>query len=233
MNKAICKAIRKRAVIQFRYDGDKVRVVEPQCHGISTTGKEVFRGYQTSGYSESRQTRAEKLFEVSKVSALKETGENFSDPGPHFNPDDKAMAYVHCCLEVNETGQQRVVKIKKTSEKKSRRAGVRSLTYNEIKKKYPNEWVLVEFSELDEDLHAREGQVIAHATSKEEIYKALLKSRGKNVSIEYFGPLSENIAVIFASNLHADASRQPSSNKSSCHWAWRHKSDKPANRHRL
>jgi hypothetical protein len=108
MNKAICEAIRKRAVIQFRYDSDKVRVVEPQCHGISTTGKEVFRGYQTSGHSKSRQTHAEKLFEVSKISALKETGESFSDPGPHFNPDDKAMAYVHCCLEVNETGQRRL-----------------------------------------------------------------------------------------------------------------------------
>src|SRR5262245_58597266 len=99
MNKSICEAIRKRAVIQFRYNDDKVRVVEPQCHGISTAGKEVFRGYQTSGHSKSRQSRAEKLFEVSKISGLKETGESFSEPGPHFNPHDKAMAYVHCCLE--------------------------------------------------------------------------------------------------------------------------------------
>jgi hypothetical protein len=134
MNKAICEAIAKKAVIQFRYGNHRVRVVEPQCHGISATGKEVFRGYQTSGHSKSGHSRAEKLFEVSKISGLKETGETFSKPGPHFNPHDKTMAYVHCCLEVNETGQQRVAKVKKTLGKKTRRADVRPLTLTKSKK---------------------------------------------------------------------------------------------------
>jgi hypothetical protein len=96
-NRAICEAIKKKAVIQFNYEG-KLRIVEPQCHGISTAGKEVIRGFQTGGQSRSRGLAAEKLFELSKISDLKETGETFLTPGPHYNPRDKAMVYVHCHL---------------------------------------------------------------------------------------------------------------------------------------
>jgi hypothetical protein len=96
-NTAICDAIQKKAVIQFNYEG-KPRIVEPQCHGISTAGKEVIRGFQTGGGSRSRRSIAEKLFEVSKITELKETGDTFSHPGPHYNPTDQAMIYVHCHL---------------------------------------------------------------------------------------------------------------------------------------
>jgi predicted DNA-binding transcriptional regulator YafY len=96
-NTAVCKAIQNKAVIQFNYEG-KLRIVEPQCHGISKAGKELMRGFQTGGASRSRRSIAEKLFEVDKISELKETGDTFSDPGPNYNPDDKAMAYVHCRL---------------------------------------------------------------------------------------------------------------------------------------
>jgi hypothetical protein len=98
MNTAICEAIKKKATLQFGYHETR-RIVEPQCHGISTAGKEVLRGLQISGHSRSGQSHAEKLFEVSKISDLKGTGATFSNPGPHFNPDDKAMTYVHCCLQ--------------------------------------------------------------------------------------------------------------------------------------
>jgi hypothetical protein len=96
-NTGICKAIKKKAVLQFNYEGE-LRIVEPQCHGISTAGKEVIRGFQVAGRSRSRKPIAEKLFEISKISELKETGDTFSSPGPHYNPNDQAMAYVHCHL---------------------------------------------------------------------------------------------------------------------------------------
>jgi predicted nucleotidyltransferase len=96
-NAAICKAIRNKAVLQFTYEC-KLRIVEPQCHGISTAGNEVMRGSQTGGRSRSRRSIAEKLFEVAKISELKETGDTFSDPGPNYNPNDQAMIYVHCHL---------------------------------------------------------------------------------------------------------------------------------------
>ena len=67
---------------------------------------------------------------------------------------------------------------------------------SEIKKKYRDEWVLVEFSKLDRDLQVKEGKVLAHASSKEDIYKALLRTRGKNVSIEYCGEVPEDMPVM-------------------------------------
>ena len=64
---------------------------------------------------------------------------------------------------------------------------------NEIKKKYKNQWVLVEYSKLDKNLRVNEGKVLAHAPTKEDIYKALLQTRGKNVSIEYCGKPPEDL----------------------------------------
>jgi len=97
LNTAICQAIKKKRVIQFTYTGE-LRIVEPQCHGMSTAGKEVMRGFQTGGSSRSSRSIAEKLFEVSKISELSETGDTFSRPGPHYNPNDQGMIYVHCRL---------------------------------------------------------------------------------------------------------------------------------------
>jgi hypothetical protein len=54
-----------------------VRIVEPHCHGISRTGKEVLRGYQTGGFSSSGRAVGWRLFEVWKTSGLQRTGEIF------------------------------------------------------------------------------------------------------------------------------------------------------------
>ena len=67
---------------------------------------------------------------------------------------------------------------------------------SEIKRKYRNQWVLVEFSKLDKNLRVKDGKVLAHASNKEDIYKALLGTRGKNVSIEYCGRFPEDLVVI-------------------------------------
>jgi hypothetical protein len=68
---------------------------------------------------------------------------------------------------------------------------------SEIKKKYRDQWVLVEFSKLDKDLRVKDGKVIAHAVNKEDIYKALLHTRGKNVAVEYCGKIPEDLVVMF------------------------------------
>jgi len=67
----------------------------------------------------------------------------------------------------------------------------------DIRKKYRNQWVLVEFSNLDKDLRVKDGKVLAHAPNKEEIYKALLRTRDKSVSIEYCGEMPEDTSVVF------------------------------------
>ena len=96
-NKAICKAIGRKAVIQFEYHGT-IRIIEPQSHGINSAGNEVIRAVQTSPRNQSGKPIEGRFFDVSKMSGLKETGERFTNPGPHYNPDDKGMIYVHCHL---------------------------------------------------------------------------------------------------------------------------------------
>jgi hypothetical protein len=68
---------------------------------------------------------------------------------------------------------------------------------SEIRKRYRDQWVLVEFSKLANDLRVKDGEVLAHASNKEDIYKALLHTRGKNVAIEYCGKMPEDLAVMF------------------------------------
>jgi hypothetical protein len=95
MNTEICAAIRDRAIVQFHYNGG-LRTVEPHCHGVSKDGNELLRGYQTEGYSQSGNPVGWKLFSVSKISSLQQTGEGFSSNRPDYNPNDRAMKSI-CC----------------------------------------------------------------------------------------------------------------------------------------
>lgn len=95
MNSVICETIRRRAVVSFSYGGGS-RTVEPHCHGVTTAGNEVLRGYQTGGYSESGNSIGWKLFEVSKIVALRQTGNTFLSNRPDYKPNDSAMTRVHC-----------------------------------------------------------------------------------------------------------------------------------------
>jgi hypothetical protein len=98
----ICEAIKRKAVIRFDYPRGP-RTVEPQSHGISSAGNEVIRGVQTYPRSPTGKSIEGKLYAVSRMSDLRETGETFLKPGSHFNPNDKGMIYVHCGLEQNES----------------------------------------------------------------------------------------------------------------------------------
>jgi hypothetical protein len=95
MNTAICRAVGQRAVVEFRYEGS-LRLVEPHCHGVSTAGNEVLRGFQTAGFSRSGNPVAWKLFEVGKMTGLRETGDKFATNRPDYQPSDSVMRHVHC-----------------------------------------------------------------------------------------------------------------------------------------
>jgi hypothetical protein len=68
---------------------------------------------------------------------------------------------------------------------------MKTLTMEEIKQQYPNMWVLIEFTRLDEYLNVVRGRVIASARTKDEIYSKLLTAEGKRIAIEYTGELPE------------------------------------------
>jgi serine/threonine-protein kinase HipA len=88
----LCDAIKKRQRIKFIYK-EKERVGEPQCYGISSAGQEVVRVHVLKGGS-----RPEQLFVVSQIKSLTVLDEHFINPGPNYNPRDKAMKKIFCQL---------------------------------------------------------------------------------------------------------------------------------------
>ena len=70
------------------------------------------------------------------------------------------------------------------------------MNFKDIKKKYPKEWVLIEYEKLQKDLSIKAGKVVAHSPNKDEIYKALSQSFGSNVSLEYTGPVESDLTVM-------------------------------------
>ncbi len=74
---------------------------------------------------------------------------------------------------------------------------VKSLTIEEIKERYPNEWILIEYEAIDSEFNVIRGHVITHSAVKEDVYKALIETKGKNISIEYTGHIPEDLSVMF------------------------------------
>jgi hypothetical protein len=65
--------------------------------------------------------------------------------------------------------------------------GIFTMTLEEIKQQYPNQWVLIECPALDENLDPVNGTVIAHSESHDGILVALEKHGGKQIVIKYMG----------------------------------------------
>lgn len=70
------------------------------------------------------------------------------------------------------------------------------LTLEEIISLYPDEWVLIAYTELDEDLNVIQGEVLAHSPDRDQLYDNSLPRKGKSVAIEYTGSVSEDLAVM-------------------------------------
>jgi hypothetical protein len=94
----ICEAIRKRLLLEFRYNG-LPRVVEPYCHGTSTRGVEVLRAVQVGGSSNSGGFGYGKLWTVAEITALRLTTETFPADDPNYHPDDSDINSIHCRIE--------------------------------------------------------------------------------------------------------------------------------------
>jgi len=67
----------------------------------------------------------------------------------------------------------------------------------DICRQYKDEWLLIEYEQLDEDLSVTRGKVVAHSRNKSEILQQLVQIQGKNIAIEYAGTAPESLAVLF------------------------------------
>lgn len=70
------------------------------------------------------------------------------------------------------------------------------MTFEEIKQNYEGEWVLIAYTEADENLQVIKGEVIAHSTDKEKVYQALESAQDQPLAIEYMGQVPEDIAFV-------------------------------------
>ena len=65
------------------------------------------------------------------------------------------------------------------------------LTLAEIQEKYPQQWVLIAYTEEDEYLNVIRGEVLAYSLDRDKIDDYLPNRNGKAVAIEYTGPIPE------------------------------------------
>ena len=61
------------------------------------------------------------------------------------------------------------------------------MNLQEIYQQHPNEWVLIEFTELDYEFNVVDGEVVAHSPSREEIDKILMTADHEKLAIEFTG----------------------------------------------
>jgi hypothetical protein len=72
------------------------------------------------------------------------------------------------------------------------------MTLAQIRQAYEGKWVLIEYRELDRNLEVVEGDVIAEAATKEDIYKLQMNvGAGRKLAIEYCGNWPTDEAVMF------------------------------------
>jgi len=93
----VISAIQHKSVLKFSYNG-KLRTVEPQTYGLSSTGKEVLRAHEISGDSGPGRSRMTKLFDLSKIKGLEKMTQRFAEALPEHNPDDSAMVEIFATL---------------------------------------------------------------------------------------------------------------------------------------
>ena len=70
------------------------------------------------------------------------------------------------------------------------------LTLKEIINKYPNEWVLIAYTELDYRLNVVRGKVLANSQNRDDIYDLLLSTKDISVATKYTGQIPENMAMV-------------------------------------
>ncbi|MBI5215452.1 MAG: hypothetical protein HY960_06835 [Ignavibacteriae bacterium] len=73
------------------------------------------------------------------------------------------------------------------------------MKYSAIKRKYKNQWVLLECTKTTDDYNILEAEVLAHSKRKKTVEDKMssFMSQSKTLAIEYLGTVPKDIAYIF------------------------------------
>lgn len=94
----VCEAIASRSLLEFDYRGEH-RIAVPYCHGTSARGAEVLRAVQLrrpNSRSNSGGFGFGKLWRLAEMENVRVSSERFAPDDPDYNPNDSAMAHIHC-----------------------------------------------------------------------------------------------------------------------------------------
>jgi hypothetical protein len=70
------------------------------------------------------------------------------------------------------------------------------LSFEEIQHRYEGEWVLIAYTEIDQDLKPIAGEVIAHSPDRDIVYDSVSLGQGRDLAIECFAKMPEDMVVI-------------------------------------
>ncbi len=70
------------------------------------------------------------------------------------------------------------------------------MTFEEITQRYDGQWVLIAYTETNDDLEAIKGKVLVHSPHKEDIYQYLESATEERLTIEYISKESDDLAFI-------------------------------------
>lgn len=73
---------------------------------------------------------------------------------------------------------------------------VEIITFEEMNDRYDSEWLLIAYTEVDEDLRVIRGEVLAHSPHQEDIYQVLETIEEQPLAIEYVGQIPKNLNFI-------------------------------------
>jgi hypothetical protein len=73
----------------------------------------------------------------------------------------------------------------------------KDLTLAEMAQRYDGEWLLIAYTELDEDMVVVRGEVLAHSPDQGAVYDALPLAKGRAVAFEYVGQVPADFAMDF------------------------------------
>lgn len=97
MDLKIINAIKAKSVLKVNYKMEGERLIEPFCYGVGSTGNELLRAWQVSGFSNHPgKLLPWRLFVVGNMSEIQVTEENFEGKRPNYNANDSAMTEIYC-----------------------------------------------------------------------------------------------------------------------------------------
>jgi hypothetical protein len=70
------------------------------------------------------------------------------------------------------------------------------LSLDEIKERFPSEWVLIGNPQTDESLEILTGEVLFHSYDRDEVDRKLMELRPSHFALRYLGSVPEDMVLV-------------------------------------